>query len=220
MTTTGETSTPGGPARWIDLAVAGRHMQGEQVSGDMFHAFGEPPYVTCAMIDGAGHGPQARQAAERALDTIGRSLTPDPTVSLDRLMRACHVALGGTRGAPVGLLRLHAGLGLAWFCGVGNIALHRLPSRKPGAFSLPGTVGYRLPAVRVFELGLSVGDLWALSTDGLSSRMTLEAFGRDQAAAAAHRMLTAFGRTSDDATVAAIRVLAIGPPPTTPVPPR
>ncbi|APR88086.1 Anti-sigma B factor RsbT / Phosphoserine phosphatase RsbX [Minicystis rosea] len=201
----------GATTPWLEWSVAMRPIDGETLCGDAFRAFGPDERATFAMVDGAGHGPEASHAAEQALTAIEHALGPDGTGALDRVMHACHAALARTRGASVALLQICAPLGRAAFSGVGNIALHVYPPRRHGGISFPGTVGYRLPTVRVFDLELARGDVWLMSTDGLSSHVSIDRYRDDPAAFVARRALADFGRRTDDATAAAIRVLSAGP---------
>lgn len=199
------------PGQLLDWAAVGRAFAGEELSGDGWGAFGPPECTTFALVDGAGHGPLAHRAATRALEAVQRTASADAREPLQRVMRACHVALSGTRGAAVALLRLDLDRRTASFCGVGNIVLHAAPPRHNCGVSLPGTVGFQLRSVRVFETELRSGDAWWLCTDGISSRMTLGGLWDAPPIVSARRLLEDFGGKDDDATVLAVRLGALGP---------
>jgi hypothetical protein len=200
-----------GPSRsWLEWSVAGRALDGEELSGDAWGTFGPEARTTFAVVDGAGHGGPANRAALRALESIGDAVGKSDGEELGRVMRDCHAALVGTRGAAVAILRLDMEQRKATFCGVGNVALRVHPPRRNCGVSLPGTVGYRLPTVRVFEADLILGDLWWMWTDGLSARTLPDRYRLDPPHLAAQRALQDFGSRADDATVMVIRVASLG----------
>lgn len=220
MTTpSGHMEVSGPSGRPLEWTMIGRPHYNEVVSGDAWALLGPEDCQTFVMVDGAGHGPMANAAASRAIESISRGIKEDVARPLQRLMRECHVALAGTRGAAVALLRVEPRQGISSFCGVGNIASALLPKKHNSGISLPGTVGYRIPTVRVFDSPFVPGDVWWLWTDGLSSRMATERFHSEPTHVAARRALAEFGRREDDATVMVLRFATRAPISITPMTP-
>lgn len=159
-----------------------------------------------AVIDGLGHGREAAQAAQAALQTLGAASGLPLPALFTRLDRA----LLGTRGAAIGLARIegdrlvHAGVGntrlLHWRAG-GTVG--RLSSQN-------GIVGGGLPmAVEQTSHLLQAGDWLLLFTDGLDERvrlpLRLPEWQRDPATLCQHLMQHArAGR--DDAGVMVVQI--------------
>ncbi|WP_258053103.1 SpoIIE family protein phosphatase [Streptomyces sp. Ru73] len=141
--------------------------EGEQESGDGCTVVDTEDFRTAIVVDGLGHGPAAAEAAQTALRAFRRV----PEAPLPDVLTTVHRALRRTRGAAVGLLRLHEEHGE--YCGVGNIRVlvlgpdgvhHRLTGR-------PGIAGLQLPAAsRVSDLPLGPDGIAVLHTDGINHR--------------------------------------------------
>ena len=126
--------------------MASRPIPGATVSGDLDVVVGLEGSTLVGVIDGLGHGPEAQVAADVAAGTI-RRCAEEP---LDELMRSCHQAMIGTRGAAITLLGVADGGRLDWLA-VGNVeaAVLRGGRTTTGAietvYHFPGIVGDRLP---------------------------------------------------------------------------
>ncbi len=177
------------------------------VAGDSWRVFEDPTRLTILVVDGVGHGPEAESAARRTVEVVTSALAATPATGLDELMQACHVALQGTRGAAVALLRVHTVEARVEFCGVGNVAIQAAPRRKGLGVSLPGTVGYRMRQPVVFASPLAPGDTFSLTTDGISSGFDLDEVVGVPAESAARSALSRFGKKHDDATAVVVRFL-------------
>ncbi|RZS57165.1 SpoIIE family protein phosphatase [Sphaerotilus mobilis] len=161
-----------------------------------------------AVIDGLGHGPEAAQAAQVALQTLGAA----PERPLSELFARLDRALFATRGAAIGLLRidgqrlLHAGVGNTRLLHWRAQGLVRLVSQN-------GIVGGGLPSPVVeTEHPLQAGDWLLLFTDGLDERvrlpLRLPEWQRDPATLCQHLMQHArAGR--DDAGVMVVQIGAL-----------
>lgn len=139
---------------------------GETHCGDAAAVLDTGDFRTAAVIDGLGHGPEAAEAAQAALrsfrDTVERPL-PD-------IVTAIHQALRHTRGAAVGIARLHAER--AEYSGIGNV---RMVTLAPDAVyhratGRPGIVGWRMPTPTTRQLHLPAGTSVVLHTDGIDER--------------------------------------------------
>ncbi|MDP4300447.1 SpoIIE family protein phosphatase [Leptothrix discophora] len=158
-----------------------------------------------AVIDGLGHGREAAQAAQVALQTIGAA----PELPMPELFVRLDRALFATRGAAIGLLRIdgqrlhHAGVGNTRLLHWRASGLVRLNSQN-------GIVGGGLPTQVVeTEHPLQAGDWLLLFTDGLDERvrlpLRLPEWQRDPAILCQHLMKHArAGR--DDAGVMVVQI--------------
>ncbi|WP_407565348.1 SpoIIE family protein phosphatase [Streptomyces sp. 184] len=158
---------PGGPApRPPAVGALSLPADSEEECGDAC-AFADTDDARTALVaDGLGHGPQAADAAARAVSTF-REAHDAP---LPELLTRVHRALRGTRGAAVGLLRVRPGR--AEYCGVGNIRFlavfpHEIRHRSTGQ---PGIVGWNIPRPVVRSLPLPAETVLVLHSDGIAAR--------------------------------------------------
>lgn len=190
--------------------VAGRPLPGQQASGDAFWLGSHGDATLVAMVDGLGHGPEAAEAADVALRTLGRSW-PQP---LEVLFARCHEALKSTRGVAMTLAAIDARADtLTWF-GVGNVeGILRRAGKAGGRDRVRlrgGVVGYLMPPLHLDVVSLRAGDIVAFATDGLAS-----AFGEGlrldrPPLEAAEQLLGSYAKPTDDALVLVARYLGEG----------
>ena len=195
----------------VEWSVAKRCRRGEATSGDVAVVTLLPGGALVAGVDGLGHGAEAARAAGRAAAVVRASPGPD----LALLMKHCHIALRGTRGAAISLAFISTSAGGVTWLGVGNVE-GRVVSRAPsatqpkGSLALGGGVaGYDLPAVRTAALKVLPGDLLILATDGVDPSFadSLDVSGSTHAIA--ERIMARHRRPTDDALVVAVRYLGV-----------
>jgi negative regulator of sigma-B (phosphoserine phosphatase) len=152
------------PFEW---AVAGRPRREGEESGDRHLVAPIPGGALLAVVDGLGHGEEAAAAAEIATHALSQNRT-EPVPSL---VRRCHEALRGTRGAAMTLAVVDAAASTVTWGGIGNVEgrlLHAgAAERVEAPLLLGGVVGYRMPALRPTVASLRAGDLLFLTTDGV-----------------------------------------------------
>ncbi len=99
---------------------------------------------------------------------------------------------------------------MSWV-GVGNVEGVLLRARgdlRPtheDLLSRSGVVGYQLPALRTSVLPIAAGDLLTFVTDGIRSAFTDGLSLADPPQKNADRILTVFGKETDDALVLVLR---------------
>ena len=183
-------------------------MPGEQESGDLHLLKEFEGGALIAVVDGLGHGHEARVAAERAT-TILSAHTDESIVAL---IRRCHQALRMTRGAVLGLASFSTGGALAWI-GVGNIDGAILSPRSDGRverknlFSLGGLLGSHLPTLNPLRAQARRDDLLVLATDGIDAGFLEDVAVEKPAQAIADDILARYALRSDDALVLVARFL-------------
>lgn len=157
-----------------------RPISGERVCGDTWAAreyalpdardggAGRPgDGVVVMMCDGLGHGPMAARVGERARQVFREDTASEP----EKVLRALHSGLRGTRGAAVAVARFDPATRRVRLCGAGNVSAFVLTATTRHALlSMPGIVGHQLPALRTFEAELPPGAVLVLHSDGLSDR--------------------------------------------------
>jgi len=204
MTATGAFAPPDAVIEW---GVAGRAFPGQSASGDRHVVAIFPGGALAAVIDGLGHGDEAAEAAQRAVDV----LSEDPGLSLGRLVERCHAALRSSRGAVMTLAAFDSNQDQLTWTAVGNVeaALHRAGTGGPRESVVPrgGVVGYQLPALRHVTLSVQPSDVLILATDGVGHDFILETPSHGSTQGFADHLLDRYGKTTDDALVLVVRYL-------------
>jgi negative regulator of sigma-B (phosphoserine phosphatase) len=201
--------TDGAPRR-REVGIYGRPHAEERVSGD--HASICRPddggTLVLAVSDGLGHGPPAREASYVAMSAVYAHANESP----DGVLRACERALGGTRGVVMAVSRIDEGSGSMQAASIGNVELQvcrpRDARRFGGSSAIVGGKGNRPVKPRTETVTLAPDDLVILSTDGISSKLSIEqdlALLREHPIVIAQRIMERFGKTTDDALVLVAR---------------
>jgi phosphoserine phosphatase RsbX len=184
-----------------------RPMPGEDISGDRHVAASAAHGLAIAVIDGLGHGPEAAHAAGKAADVV----EGHPDAQPEELVRRCHEALQGTRGAAITIVSIDAHSEELVWLGVGNVQATILQSEVAegrGREWVPlrgGVVGYVLPALRSGRVQLQRDDVLVLATDGVRPVFGAWPAPNQAPTAVAERILGEQGRDSDDALVLVAR---------------
>lgn len=174
---------------------------GEDVSGDTWTSVVTRDTATIGVVDGLGHGELAFTASSAAI----RVIRNDPEATLERMLAHAHGALRPTRGAAVGLARIHLTQGRLEFAGVGNIAGGAVADEATRrVVSLPGIVGHEMRKVTTFSYPWTGPTVLILHSDGISANWNTNAYPgllqRDPALIAAV-IYRDYCRGTDDATV-------------------
>ncbi len=86
------------------------------------------------------------------------------------------------------------------FAGVGNVESTRWRAHHVASPTTPGIVGRGFRSVRVWQHGLADGDLFVLTSDGLSSSFDLRSMAHLAPQAIAAALVAGFHKKHDDAT--------------------
>jgi anti-sigma regulatory factor (Ser/Thr protein kinase) len=193
-------------ARVRELGVFGRPLAGEPVSGDDALVRRVGGATVAIVIDGLGHGVEAREAAVVAKLAARAVIEKSP----DEILAACHVAAARTRGVAMTVARLEPS-GELQLAGVGNVAAYVLGPKTVRRFTgSAGVIGNPGPLRRVATEAISLlpYDALILHTDGVSSRTVVEddreLLGEIPVVLAA-KMLERYGQDNDDALVLVLR---------------
>lgn len=186
----------------VQIGSAQRALGSETVCGDSFVVAPIAQGTLLCLADGLGHGP----AAFLASDTACRYVLEHADMPLEALMRGIDGALRGTRGAAVSILTLTAQR--ARFIGVGNVELRAHARARIAPPTQPGIVGQGLRPMRVWEYALAYGDLFALVSDGITTRFNLEELAHLAPQAIAAEILAKHQKSHDDACCVIARAMA------------
>jgi phosphoserine phosphatase RsbX len=193
----------------VEWGLAARCRRGEATSGDRGVVALVADGAVVAGIDGLGHGVEAAHAAGTAADVVRSS----PTADLAHLVKRCHAALRGTRGAAISLAFVSAQKSSITWLGVGNVE-GRVLSANPGEMTPKaslglgrGVPGHELPPVSAATVDVRPGDVLLLATDGIATAFadSLDVSGSTQAIS--ERIVDKHWSRLDDALVVAVRYL-------------
>ena len=178
---------------------------GERVCGDGWAFALDGDLASMVVVDGLGHGPDAADAADVALDAFAG----DPLAGPRELLTHTHQALRRTRGAAILLLQADAGSGTVRSAGAGNVVA-RLVSGVTDrtVLSQHGTAGVTIRTPEETSTPWPDHAMLVVCTDGIETRWRAEVIapllGRDPTLAAA-LLARDHCRGRDDATVAVLR---------------
>jgi len=191
----------------LDWGLATATQAGEAISGDRGLVLPGPGGVLLAVVDGAGHGPEAARAAEKAAEILEHSADR----GLSERLALCHQALGGTRGAVLLAAVFKAADATLSWAGVGDVigvlvrADPRARPRMEVLFPREGILGFSLPPLSSARLAVHDGDLLVLATDGVRDDFVHRVPPVGEPRAVAVRILEQHGKGTDDALVLAAR---------------
>lgn len=173
----------------------------ETESGDAWISMRGRDVTTIVVADGLGHGPAAATASVGVI----RSVRERPDAELEHMLQDAHSAIRPTRGAAVGIARIHESAGRLDFIGSGNIAAVIAEDETTRrAVSQPGIVGHEMRKVQLFSYPWTPGSILLMHSDGIGTGWNLAAYPglaqRDCALIAAV-LYRDFCRGTDDATV-------------------
>jgi negative regulator of sigma-B (phosphoserine phosphatase) len=193
------------PMLW---GTAGRPLAGEQTSGDRSYVRRLLDGGTLlAVLDGAGHGAAAAEAAEAGRAILERHAG----LPLARLFRTCHDGLRGTRGVAMSAALLSAAGDQITWLGVGNVEAvvwrldPRALPRREHLMLRGGLVGCQMPIPFEASQPLAPGDLVVLATDGVRGDYLPLLNGHDAPQRIAERILERHATGQDDALVLVAR---------------
>lgn len=178
---------------------------GERVCGDGW-AFGlEDARASVMVVDGLGHGPDAAEAAEVALEAFGEAPLASPRQMLERT----HQALRRTRGAAVMVLQADAEQEMVRSSGAGNVVARLVSGISDRSIlGQHGTAGVTIRTPDESTTPWPQHALLVVCSDGIETRWKAETLvpllGRDPVLAAAV-LVRDHCRGRDDATVAVLR---------------
>ena len=191
-----------------EIAIAGRPFPGEIISGDDGAFFQSENNLLTIVADGLGHGIEAREASNRAMDVVARS----PQAGLDELAFALNTELAGTRGCALSTVRLSTSNGDVECLAAGDVHAHVYSGRDAHFFtSTPFVVGdpqFARRRLRTEHTTIEAGSVLLMFTDGLQTRTTLKGeleLLRRPAIAIAQHLLATHARPNDDAMVLVAR---------------
>lgn len=184
---------------------AGRPYPGEVESGDLCARWEDGSRVVLCLVDGLGHGPRARFAAEAAIASVGAHRE----LPIEAIFAACEEDLRITRGVAMALARVDLDARTLTWAAVGNIR-GRLVGRAPRSLACdPGIVGAGYARLAPESVPFSPGDLLLLFSDGLPAELSLDpphSRQPEDLQAWLDAIVSSSGRHNDDVAIVAERL--------------
>lgn len=191
-----------------EVAVLGRALPGERISGDDAGFVRRGDMLILGVADGLGHGEEARAPSSRAVGTLLDYAQESPCDVLER----CHRELQGTRGAMMTVVHLDEARQEIEHSGAGDVSAricrYRDEQRLGGTARTLGRAELRPRPCRPEKAPLRAPDVVVLFTDGLSSRLTLAETPellREHPILIAQQLMQVFARDNDDALIVVVR---------------
>src|SRR5262249_51162809 len=157
-----------------EVAVMGRPYPGEVISGDDGIFLPSGSGFLAAVADGLGHGPEAREASNRAMETLRQNREMD----LDQIWITLNDELSGTRGCAICIMRFDKHARTIECVSVGDVHPHLYTLRDAHFFTatplILGTGPLPKQKIRIEKVPVEPGSVLVMFTDGLKSRTTLK----------------------------------------------
>lgn len=143
--------------------------QGNHESGDVYYTFVNDDYFLCAIADGLGNGPIAKESADIVPDILSRYHDE----SIDQLLSRCNMHMHQKRGAAVAIIKAYFKTSTIEYSCVGNVRFY-LYRRKEDKMIYPlpvmGYLSGRPQKLRTQGYEYGPGDLFLLHSDGVDIR--------------------------------------------------
>ncbi|MFJ7934978.1 PP2C family serine/threonine-protein phosphatase [Sporosarcina sp. NPDC096371] len=150
----------------VEAYVFQEAKSGNRESGDTYFIHTEDDYFICAIADGLGSGPIARQSAQ----IIPKVLNEYHHESIDELLSRCNEHMVQKRGAAVAIVKVDYEQKTIQYSCVGNVRLYILRNRTKMIYPLPvmGYLSGRPQKLKMQQYEYQEGDLFFLHSDGVS----------------------------------------------------
>lgn len=190
----------------IDIEIAQRTLTGQMVCGDSALVVNKSDGFLLVVADGLGHGELAGQAAQTFCAYAKEHAHED----INEIIVGSNPVMAKTRGAAGLLMNLDETRKSLAIAGVGNIEVRALAKDRVAPVNMPGILGRPLRKVKRFDYALNKNDLFVVFSDGISSRFNIEDYRGLSVKDVANRILNKHGKSHDDATCVAVRILDLG----------
>jgi len=173
--------------------------RGNNESGDTYFTYMNEQYFICAIADGLGNGPIARQSSE----IIPMILAEYHHETIDELLLRCNELMFKKRGAAVAIVKVDFTAKTLEYSCVGNIKFYM--TRKDDEkmiYPLPvmGYLSGRPQKLRTQLYTYKPGDLFLLHSDGVVLGSPKSTMRRSAGAFGLHQSLISTIEHGDDAT--------------------
>lgn len=184
---------------YLEVFVYQEAKEGNNECGDTYFTFMNENYFLCAIADGLGNGPIARQSSE----IIPIILAEYHNETIDELLLRCNKLMVNKRGAAVAIVKVDFSQKTIEYSCVGNIKFYM--TRKDDSkmvYPLPvmGYLSGRPQKLRTQKYDYKPDDLFLLHSDGVVLNNPREALRRSAGSYDLHQNLINTIEHGDDAT--------------------
>jgi len=151
----------------MTFGVLSRPFKGEDSNGDgvFVKCFGEK--VMIAVIDGLGHGFEADEAAQKAIEYLNSTYQS----SLHAIVNQMNSAVRKTRGVVISIALIDYGKMSLDYAGIGNVITRIYGSSTPARpVNNNGMISTTVPSFRVSQYRWSKEHVIVMTTDGISEK--------------------------------------------------
>jgi hypothetical protein len=194
----------------LESASAMFTLPGQDECGDRQGVMATTNGALATVIDGIGHGPEAADAAERALDSVRQLQRGE---SLIEMLKRCHAALTGSRGAVMNVASFDSHEDTLTWLGIGNVEGRLLLRNTQSGYVRQnlllrsGVVGQRLPALKVAVSRIQRGDVMIFATDGVAPDFAEHIRIDSPVTEIANGIIARYCKKTDDALALVVRYL-------------
>jgi anti-sigma regulatory factor (Ser/Thr protein kinase) len=188
----------------FQTAVVGEPYPGELISGDDAVCLRSENGFLAAVCDGLGHGPEAREASSRAVDSIVRNRHLD----LREIVLQVNSEISGSRGCALSIARFDSRTATLQCLSAGDVRSQLYYIRDAQFFAAtPMIIGVgelHARRLRIEEATVAPGSVFAMFTDGLETRTSLKGqldILRRPAVVIAQHLIASHSRRTDDSLV-------------------
>jgi len=177
----------------------------EKLCGDSWAYHRTPQRTMIMLVDGLGHGWEAAEAAQEAVNVFHRHIMRGPR----EILAYMHDALKKTRGAAAGISEIRPAENRLTYAGVGNtvaVVLSNKVSRNLTSHN--GTLGIAAPRIQEFQVEWPARAILVMHSDGLQTRWDLSSYPgllSRHPAVIGGALLRDFRRQRDDASVVVVK---------------
>jgi len=184
---------------FLEVFVYQEAKEGNNESGDTYFTYMNEQYFLCAIADGLGNGPIARQSSE----IIPMILAEFHHETIDELLFRCNELMFKKRGAAVAIVKVDFSAKTLEYSCVGNIKFYM--TRKGDdkmIYPLPvmGYLSGRPQKLRTQRYTYKPGDLFLLHSDGVVLGSPKSTMRKSHGAYNLHQTLIRTIEHGDDAT--------------------
>jgi len=184
---------------YLEVFVYQEAKEGNNECGDTYFTFMNEHYFLCAIADGLGNGPIARQSSE----IIPMILAEYHDESIDELLLRCNKLMVNKRGAAVAIVKVDFTLKTIEYSCVGNIKFymtHKDDSKMIYPLPVMGYLSGRPQKLRTQKYEYKPDDLFLLHSDGVVLNNPKEALRSSIGSFDLHQNLIRTIKHGDDAT--------------------
>lgn len=183
----------------VHVRVYNEAKDGNRLSGDTYYIAEHPTFFLCAIADGLGNGPVAKESA----DIIPQILAEYGEESIDQLLERCNSEMVYKRGAAVALVKIdYTERTLAYSC-VGNVKFYMYQKKFDRMIYPLPVMGYlsgRKQSLRTQTYPIYPGDTFLLHSDGVDIRNPKELIKHASSADVLYERVMQGMKFGDDAT--------------------